>query len=695
MSNSLSENHAYQVVARRYRPQVFADLVGQDHVAKALASAIQSNRIGHAYLFTGARGTGKTSSARIFAKSLNCVHGPIATPCNVCEICQGISSGEDIDVLEIDGASNRGIDEIRTIRQNVNIRPSRARFKIYIIDEVHMLTKEAFNALLKTLEEPPEHVKFIFCTTEAGKIPITILSRCQRFDFAGINTPEIARRLTEIVELEGMAAEPEAMMLLARRAAGSMRDGQSLLEQLLSFASEKITVRDVHQMLGTAGEDVLMDILGNLVARNLPEVLRSVDVLTQQGSDPGLILEQLFGYFRDGMALLCGCEADLLLFALAENEKRMREFADFLGMETILAAMQIADQTLARLKQSTQARLLVEMALVRIASLKDLEHLAEVLLELQKSRPAESRELARPAAREMEHVPEITEKRISQSPYVPTRTFSQEVQKTAEKDGSDTQDEADAKKNKKIEIDLKERNSENPDSPAKNVPENVGDSRKMTVAARGEMPPGNDFSGDVSPPDDVMAVLHGGSEEKRTENLDFSQRSPEKVSEKIEKTEVSVGAKDFHRDSEPAQASASAEKPAGAEPAEMYREGLKRLGGPHFENLRHFLKIESDEKNAEFRVFYPFTQSFSIRLLKKSEADYPRLLRELAAQAGHSVNLVFEVAEEKAETVRPEKDFRENTVSRQGDHPLIQAIEELFGGAVVHTEDISVSEKFS
>src|SRR5579863_4283288 len=183
----------YVVVARRYRPQSFAELVGQQHVAQALAGAIASNRVGHAYLFTGARGVGKTSSARILAKALNCVHGPTSTPCNQCDICRSVSTGDDVDVLEIDGASNRGIDEMRQLRQNVNVRPSRARFKIYIIDEVHMLTKEAFNALLKTLEEPPEHVKFIFCTTEPEKIPVTILSRCQRYDFAGISTEAIAR----------------------------------------------------------------------------------------------------------------------------------------------------------------------------------------------------------------------------------------------------------------------------------------------------------------------------------------------------------------------------------------------------------------------------------------------------------------------------------------------------------------------
>src|ERR1700680_4947394 len=242
----------YVGVARRYRPQTFDELIGQEHVARALTNAIAANRVGHAYLFAGARGVGKTSAARILAKALDCQGGPTATPCNQCDMCQSISAGSDVDVWEIDGASNRGIDEIRQLRQNVNIRPSRARFKIYIIDEVHMLTREAFNALLKTLEEPPEHVKFIFCTTEPTKIPITILSRCQRFDFAGIHLPSIIERLRQIVAAEGVSAEPEALALLARRANGSMRDSQSLLEQLLACGEKQITAADVHAMLGTA-----------------------------------------------------------------------------------------------------------------------------------------------------------------------------------------------------------------------------------------------------------------------------------------------------------------------------------------------------------------------------------------------------------------------------------------------------------
>jgi DNA polymerase-3 subunit gamma/tau len=234
----VEQQAAYTVLARRFRPQTFDDVVGQEQIAQALRNSIRSGRVAHAYLFTGARGVGKTSSARIFAKALNCPNAIDGVPCNDCEICRGISAGTDVDVLEIDGASNRGIDDIRQLRSNVNVKSMRSPYKVYIIDEVHMLTKEAFNALLKTLEEPPPNVKFIFCTTEPNKVPDTILSRCQRFDFGVISTPQIAQRLAEIASQEGIQVHEEAVNLVARRAAGSMRDSQSLFDQLLAFGAD-------------------------------------------------------------------------------------------------------------------------------------------------------------------------------------------------------------------------------------------------------------------------------------------------------------------------------------------------------------------------------------------------------------------------------------------------------------------------
>ncbi|HUY33233.1 MAG TPA: DNA polymerase III subunit gamma/tau [Pirellulales bacterium] len=373
----------YIVVARRYRPQTFAELVGQEHVAQALEGAINSQRVGHAYLFTGARGVGKTSAARILAKALNCVQGPTPTPCNQCDICQAISSGDDVDVLEIDGASNRGIDEMRELRQNVNVRPSRARFKIYIIDEVHMLTKEAFNALLKTLEEPPEHVKFIFCTTEPEKIPTTILSRCQPFQFAGIELASIAARLRQIVEAEGVEAEPPALNALARRAAGSMRDSQSLLEQLLSFSGQRITLADVQAMLGTAGDRRLSLLAGHLVERDAAAALSELDTALAEGVDIGPLLDQLLGYFRDLMVAAVGCPASSLLYASPSEQEAVLAAGGKLGLETVLAIMQILDQTIARLRYSSHGRILAELALVRICKMADLEQLAELVGQLR------------------------------------------------------------------------------------------------------------------------------------------------------------------------------------------------------------------------------------------------------------------------------------------------------------------------
>jgi DNA polymerase III subunit gamma/tau len=373
----------YVVVARRYRPQDFSQLIGQGQVSQALANAINTNRVGHAYLFTGARGVGKTSTARIFAKALNCVNGPTTTPCGVCDICQGIASGGDVDVIEIDGASNRGIDEIRQLRSNVNVRPSRARFKIYIIDEVHMLTTPAFNALLKTLEEPPEHVKFIFCTTEADKIPITVLSRCQRFDFAPIEMRSIVERLQHICQTEGIEAEPEALQIIARRAAGSMRDSQSLLEQLLSFGGQKITVDDVHSLLGTAHSARLASLADCIARRDAAQALQEVEAAITEGVDVGALAEQLLGYFRDCLAALVGCSPDLLLHTMTAEHAHLQALGNQLGLETLLAMAQILDQTLVRLRQTTHARTLVELALVRLCKLEELDALPNLLAELR------------------------------------------------------------------------------------------------------------------------------------------------------------------------------------------------------------------------------------------------------------------------------------------------------------------------
>lgn len=384
-----SSSRGYQVVARRYRPQAFGELVGQEQVVRSLSNAILQNRVAHAYLFCGARGVGKTTTARILAKCLNCQkgNGPTPTPCNQCDVCRAISVGEDVDVLEIDGASNRGIDEIRELRSNITIRPIQSRFKIFIIDEVHMLTKEAFNALLKTLEEPPEHVKFIFCTTEAEKIPITILSRCQKFEFASISTDEITTRLREIASREGSEIDDEAVALLARRAAGSMRDSQSLLEQLLAFGGKRITAAEVHSMFGTADDVQVGAILSAVVERRTIDLLGEIEKAVGEGVDLGQLVDQILGYLRDCMASKAGCGPESMLFCTPALAPRLVELSQKLGLETILAMMQILVETKQKLRFTPQVRVLVELALVRASRLEDLDAIPKLIHALRTQQP--------------------------------------------------------------------------------------------------------------------------------------------------------------------------------------------------------------------------------------------------------------------------------------------------------------------
>jgi DNA polymerase III subunit gamma/tau len=374
---------AYTVVARRYRPRTFGELIGQEHIAQALSKAIASGRVGHAYLFTGARGVGKTSTARIFAKALNTE----ALPEGSGDIAQAIDTGEDIDVIEIDGASNRGIEEIRQLRANVTVRPSRARFKIYIIDEVHMLTNQAFNALLKTLEEPPEHVKFIFCTTDPDKIPITVLSRCQRFDFVPVKFDAIQKRLKEIATAEGYEADDEALSLLARKAAGSMRDSQSLLEQVMSFSTDRITAQQVHDLLGTADEGRLLALVEAMRDRSALRALGVVDEATRGGADPGQLAEQLLNYLRDVMTAGIGGTPDLLRLANPIGHTQLKEIAQAWGIQTIVSAIQILDESLVRMRSSVSSTTLLEVALVQICQLQDLAYIPALLESIAQGGP--------------------------------------------------------------------------------------------------------------------------------------------------------------------------------------------------------------------------------------------------------------------------------------------------------------------
>ncbi|VTR94885.1 dna polymerase iii subunit gamma tau : DNA polymerase III gamma and tau subunits OS=Blastopirellula marina DSM 3645 GN=DSM3645_28667 PE=4 SV=1: DNA_pol3_delta2: DNA_pol3_gamma3 [Gemmata massiliana] len=372
---------AYTVVARRYRPQQFAELIGQEHVANALVNALKSGRVAHAYLFTGARGVGKTSAARILAKALNCMKSerPTATPCDECDSCRAVMTGDDVDVLEIDGASNNKVEEVRDLRQNVGFRPARGRYKIYIIDEVHMLSTSAFNALLKTLEEPPEHVKFILATTEVQKIPITILSRCQRFDFAHVGPAKIFDQLKRIVEREGHLADDDALRLVARRAAGSMRDSQSLLDQLLASAQGKLTTEQVSAVLGTAADDRVIELARAVIGGDARAALDLIAAWVDRGLQIGELVDQLVEYWRALMLVSCGGPEVRELPVSPNQFEAVKTQSQSVSLDTILAGLEVLTATKARMRGSAHTQVLLEMAVVRLCRLGDLRSLDQLV----------------------------------------------------------------------------------------------------------------------------------------------------------------------------------------------------------------------------------------------------------------------------------------------------------------------------
>ena len=367
---------SYVVLARRYRPQTFESLVGQEPIVTTLRNAIRSNRVAHAYLFAGPRGVGKTSMARILSKALNCQHGYTDTPCNVCDICRCISEGNDIDVLEIDGASNRGIDEVRNIRQNVGYAPSRARYKIYIIDEVHMLTREAFNALLKTLEEPPSHVKFIFATTAANRLPETVQSRCQRFDFKNISTADIEKLLLNICKAEGVQIEPAALQMIARYARGGLRDSQSVLDQLLSFCKDTISLEDVTFVLGCIDEDKILGLFDSFVKKDVSSALRIVDTILNEGKTPGEFVDQLLSCMRD-LLVFSSCGQDAT--GIISQTSLIQRYGNSFSGDTLMYMIQILSDTRVRTSDAFLQRILLETAIIKLSRMESVSSLHELI----------------------------------------------------------------------------------------------------------------------------------------------------------------------------------------------------------------------------------------------------------------------------------------------------------------------------
>lgn len=385
----------YEVIARKYRPTAFDEVVGQEAVAKTLKNAIRADRVAHAYMFCGPRGVGKTSTARILARALNCLSrdAPSADPCGTCDLCVRVTAGEDHDVLEIDAASNRKVDDARNLIANVSFHPSRTRFKVYIVDEVHMLTTEAFNALLKTLEEPPPHVKFIFATTDPQKVPATILSRCQRFDFRPVPPDGIARILRGICESEGLDADDEALLAIARAAVGGVRDAQSLLEQLATLGEGGIRVEDLHGLLGTVPGRRMETIFDALAAGDVGAVLDAAAAELDRGTDPGELLRQCMGHAHDLMTVRSrGRDARGLALDAAQRERLAVQAGSF-SHATLVYAVSLFADTLQRMRRLGEGRILAETALARLAGHRELRYVDQLVRELRRleNTPEEAR----------------------------------------------------------------------------------------------------------------------------------------------------------------------------------------------------------------------------------------------------------------------------------------------------------------
>ena len=358
---------SYTALYRKWRPDKFSDVKGQDHIVTTLKNQIDTDRIGHAYLFCGTRGTGKTTMAKIFAKAVNCEHPVDGNPCGECAICKAIAAGSSLNVIEIDAASNNGVDNIRQIREEVSYRPTEGKYKVYIIDEVHMLSIGAFNALLKTLEEPPEYVIFILATTEAHKIPITIMSRCQRYDLKRISVEVITARLQELVKAEGIQVEDRALTYIARKADGALRDALSLLDQCMAFyMGQELRYDDVLEVLGAVDAEVFSDILRRIVNEDVTGLIRQLDELIVNGRDLTQLVSDFTWYLRNLLMLKISANAENMIDMSSDNLTRLREEAYMVDENAIMRYIRILSELSSNVKFSSQKRVLVEVALIKM-----------------------------------------------------------------------------------------------------------------------------------------------------------------------------------------------------------------------------------------------------------------------------------------------------------------------------------------
>ena len=380
----------YEVFARKYRPQTFDDLVGQTHVSRTLKNAVAQNRLAHAYLFVGPRGVGKTSTARILAKSLNCINGPTITPCGVCDNCREIAGGNSLDVIEIDGASNNSVEDVRQLRENVRYAPAKGRYKIYLIDEVHMLSSAAFNALLKTLEEPPEHVKFIFATTEPQKVLATILSRCQRFDLHRIPANLIAQHLQFIAKKEKITLQPAAAHAIARGAEGGLRDAESMLDQLVAFCGEKIAESDVLNVFGFTSEQTVSDLTGRILRGETPEAIDLLHEQSEAGKDMMRLMADLIAYLRD--LLVFKAKPDALNEDVDPDvQKSLAAYAELISIDRLLELIDQFATAEGRMKWAPNKKLHFEVAIIKAIQSLGQATLDEVIEKLGELRDGRAR----------------------------------------------------------------------------------------------------------------------------------------------------------------------------------------------------------------------------------------------------------------------------------------------------------------